>query len=307
MANDTPPDKTGTPAPDVAVPGKTPEDAAQPEPTEPAQLTPVSNISEKQIVEVIERIIVDAHADAEFWVPYLRRTGLTNLNQLLAAMHTMMGKIYLASFDWDAASRPAIKDLAVRLVLDPTGDLKIQPQQLKWERNDNAWEFQRRALPLPPMGKPTAVAEPHFVAILDAIMAHPRDLDGLRRVICEVTPPELLPPPPTTPAAGKVAPLIVGKDKILEELDLLDEKWPWLLKLSRDTNGPIQVKRGSRNAVADRDTLRIWFKTVTENYGAKQAAKKARELEAKTTYKYGRNGEVVPAISGHIVKPRKPH
>jgi hypothetical protein len=96
---------------------------------------------------------------------------------------------------------------------------------------------------------------------------------------------------------------IIGKANILEVLDQPNEKWNWILSLSRDFDGPIKTREGGAS-IANREELFEWFEKALERYGKQETREKDRKTAGKDTFTYGRNGTVAPQINGSVKKKR---
>ena len=97
---------------------------------------------------------------------------------------------------------------------------------------------------------------------------------------------------------------ILGKNDILKVLNQTEEKWNWILKLSKESGGPIGTQEGGMS-VADRDKLIIWFTSALERYGQQDERENDKKSSVAITYQHGKNGVVAPEINGSVKKRKK--
>ncbi|MCY3018633.1 MAG: hypothetical protein NTW87_06335 [Planctomycetota bacterium] len=92
-------------------------------------------------------------------------------------------------------------------------------------------------------------------------------------------------------------PMLIGKDDILEALNLSSEKWRWLLRLNRDYKGPMKT-RAKAKTVAEKAALKTWFKERMERHEELDERHAQRDAAGANVYPFGRNGLVAPDIAG---------
>jgi hypothetical protein len=78
-----------------------------------------------------------------------------------------------------------------------------------------------------------------------------------------------------------------------------------LKRLARRADSPIQTKRGSPPMV-EREALIKWWNALTLETQESENQRLGREASVSTSYRYGRDGTVLPEISGHEKKRRQP-
>jgi hypothetical protein len=109
------------------------------------------------------------------------------------------------------------------------------------------------------------------------------------------------PPKPSSPRKYRF-----GWPDILNALELPnnDESRNRVKNLNAKHNGPIIVETKGSQPKADEARLISWWNGLEELWQAEVENKNNAAATVADTHKYGKNGEVVPGIDGHVKKRR---
>jgi hypothetical protein len=99
--------------------------------------------------------------------------------------------------------------------------------------------------------------------------------------------------------------LLFGWAEILDAVGRVDDDSTRSLiaRLNKETNGPIQVKQGGK-VTADKAKLIPWWNDLENRFSESEQRAQNRDATVSESYGYGKEGEVVPDIGGHVQKRR---
>lgn len=107
----------------------------------------------------------------------------------------------------------------------------------------------------------------------------------------------------TIPAEPKV--YLTSWTEILSFLEMIPDKKRWLVKANERYDGPIIPGEQGEQPFCECGELRRWYGSLAERLRQIQQHKRDRQATVADKYKYGRDGTVVPEISGAVKKRRR--